>query len=92
MPARRPAGHVAGKISQRVVNSCRRQIDRLPVGIVEVRLGPEERVGNGVDGRIAHGELPRAIEWNDRLAEGDVRRPLRRLILSMGKGDKGQGM
>ena len=45
-------------------------------------------MGRRVDGRIAHGKLPRAIERDDRLAEGDVRRALRRLILSLGKGGK----
>ena len=45
-------------------------------------------MGRRVDGRIAHGKLPRAIEWDDGRAEGDVGCSLRRLNLSLGKGDK----
>ncbi len=85
MPARCPARHVAGKVSQGIANSFRRQVDRLPVGIVEVRLCPERLVGGRVDGRSAYGELPWAIRWDNRLAQRDVRRPLSRIILNLGK-------
>ena len=45
-------------------------------------------MGRRIDGRITHGKLPRAIEGDDRLAEGDVGHFLRRLNLTQGQGDR----
>jgi len=47
------------------------EVDGLPVGVVEVGLGPEGLVGGGVDGGVAYAELVGAIEREDGLAEGD---------------------
>lgn len=70
----RPAGNVAGYAPDGVVGAGGRgEVDGLPVGVVEGGLGPEGLVGDGVDGRVADGEPPRAVEREDRLAEGDVR-------------------
>lgn len=66
------------------------EIDGLPVGVVEGGLGPEGLVGGGVDGRVADGELPGAVEREDGLAEGDVRDAVGRLDARRGRvrGDR----
>ena len=46
--------------------------DGLPVGVVEAGLAPAGPVGGGVNGGIANGELPGAVERDDGLAQGDV--------------------
>ena len=69
----RPAGDEAGEAHAGIERAGRRgEVDGLPDGVVEAGLGPEGLVGNGVDGGVADGELVRAVERVDRLAEGDV--------------------
>src|SRR6202167_5121116 len=96
MPARCPAFHVVGKSSQGIENPLGSQVDGLPMGVVEARLGPKQRLGRRVNRRITYGKLPWAIEWDDRRAQGDPGGSMRRINLSLGidaknkPGDKGE--
>src|SRR5271168_2553044 len=86
MPACRPTFYVIGKSSQGIFHSLRGQVDRLPLGIVEARCGPEGRVGGWVDRRITQSKLPRSIEPDGRPAEGDMGCCLRLIGLSRSNG------
>jgi hypothetical protein len=55
------------------------------VGVIEGGLGPEGLVGGGVDGGVADGELPGAVERDDGLAEGDGGRCVGRLDARRGR-------
>src|ERR1019366_1776528 len=51
----------------------RRQVHRLPLRVVKVRLRPKRRVGYGIDRRVPNLKSPRAVKRNHGLAEGDGR-------------------
>jgi len=70
----RPAGDVTGEPAVGIeVSVLRRQVYRLPLRVVKVRLGPQRLACLRVNGRVAHRKLPRPVERHRRLAEGDVR-------------------
>ena len=70
----RPARHIAGDPADRIQGPfLRRQVHRLPLGVVEVWLGPERLAGLRVNRRVADVEFPRAVERNGGVAERDLR-------------------
>ena len=52
--------------------SLERQVHRFPFGVVKPRLGPQGRMGDWIDRRIAYGKLPRPVERDGGLAEADL--------------------
>jgi hypothetical protein len=79
----RPAGHVARNSSVGIEAArLRRQIDRLPLRIVEVGVGPL--------GIVADVELPRTVQRHNGLAQGDGRDRRGRRLRPRCRGTKTQ--
>src|SRR5580692_8865847 len=87
MPPGRPSRYVSGLPAERIERALLwREVHRLPMGVVEVRLRPQRLSGLRVDGRIADGELPWTVERRGGLAQGDLNGSRRRRTLGVQGG------